>query len=175
MRGERPESRRAQSRPSAAEIAKWDDILKADATERGETILTHQEETQGLAGADVEVEDLTALEPDEVRSKEIAIAQAIATEPGHRLFRLPGNQAELTAEIMQLCKQIARSSATKPDIYVHSSCVTGEPCVCVCLPAKHPQAGEVLHLPTVRMDDFSFDALSSDFEELGISIGLKGS
>lgn len=174
MPSERPERRFSQSRPSSAELAKWDAILKADADKDGETILTHEEEARGLAGEDVEMDDLSALDPDEVRDdKEAKIAQAIASEPGNRLFCLPGNQVELVTVINQLRSQIRRKTGGEPKIYVHSSCVTGEPCVCVCSPANSSQAGEVLHLPTVRMYDFNFDALSADLKEIGISIKSK--
>ena len=67
---------------------------------------------------------------------------------------MPPDLAELRQTILALIRECRKNNYGEAIVGVHTSCVTGDPCVFIQLPEKHPRAGVVLHLPTVEIESF---------------------
>ncbi len=146
-----PERRsRPTTRPDAALLAEWEAKLKA----ADPKLLSPSEEQAGVQFGAEGGEDVEFVDVDQDSKRITAIAQAIAREPGNELWKVPADLQELTHEVVILVADFRKNGYGEPKIGIHTSCVTGDPCVFVTLPDRHPQAGRTLHLPTVNIEQF---------------------
>jgi len=159
-----PEQRlRRQPTPKvdAALLAQWEERLK----QSDPSLMTPDEEVRGVHFGAPGAEDVIFEESPE--NKLITqIAEAIAREPGNELYSVPGSMSELKRVVLQLVNDCKNQKYGEPKVGVHHSCVSGDPCVVIALPDKHPRNGVTFHLPTVNIEQFSIADFCQSIERL---------
>ncbi|EKD43349.1 MAG: hypothetical protein ACD_72C00328G0005 [uncultured bacterium] len=142
--------KRPATLPSADMVAEWDQRLKA----ADKSLMTPVEEEQGVQFGSEDAEDVVFDDEDETNQRIAEIAKAIAREPGNELWKVPADLLELRRAILEQVRDCRKNKYGEPKVGIHTSCVTGDPCVFIQLPDQHPRAETVLHLPTVDIEEF---------------------